>query len=242
MKKSKTLHFIYVSVIVLLAVAVGILGFFLGKKIKEDKNENKKHYEEKCAAYALENFHYSKGQIVFIGDSITELFPLDDYFAELDLATYNRGIAGDTTGGVLNRLQVSLFDIKPSKIVLLIGENDVNGRVEKSKILENYQAILNEISTKLPDAQVYCMSMVPPNLTLETYTEIDVEKTITTMMELNPQIENMVNSIPNMTYIDLFSLFADENNMLIEKYSDDGIHLNAAAFEVWANVIKPYLQ
>jgi lysophospholipase L1-like esterase len=45
----------------------------------------------------------------------------------------------------------------------------------------------------------------------------------------------------NVTYIDLFPLLADDNNMLIEEYSDDGLHLNAAGFEVWTNLIKPYL-
>ena len=46
----------------------------------------------------------------------------------------------------------------------------------------------------------------------------------------------------NTSYIDLFSLLADSNQMLIEKYSDDGIHLNAEGFTVWTNLIKPYLE
>ena len=239
-KKNKIWHIVYVTIIVLMTVAIVILSINLYKKEKPE-SAHIQYYNSKCESFRVQNFNLSKGQIVFIGDSITDLYPLDDYYADLDLATYNRGIGGDTTSGVLNRLKVSLFDIKPSKIVLLIGANDVNGCVEKSKILSNYQEIFTKIKTELPNTKVYCMSMIPQNLTLETYTTIDVEKTTQTILELNPQIEAMVSNEPNFTYLDLFSLLADSNNMLIETYSDDGIHLNAAGFEVWTSLIKPYL-
>ena len=45
----------------------------------------------------------------------------------------------------------------------------------------------------------------------------------------------------NITLFDLFSLLADENDFLIEKYSEDGLHLNAEAYKVWTDLIKPYL-
>ena len=240
-KKNKLVHIIYISIITILTIAIVVLSIVLIPEKLKSEDPNIQYYNSKCQAFNLQNFNLTEGQIVFIGDSITDLYPLDEYYADLDLATYNRGIGGDTTSGVLKRLKISLFDIKPSKIVLLIGANDVNGCVEKSKILSNYQEILTKIKTELPETQVYCMSMIPQNLTLETYSTIDVEKTTQTILELNPQIEAMVSNEPNFTYLDLFSLLADSNNMLIETYSDDGIHLNAAGFEVWTSLIKPYL-
>ena len=73
-------------------------------------NSFEAYYNRKCLAYSVENANYSKEQIVFIGDSITDLYTLDSYYS-LTLATYNRGIGGDTTEGVLKRLDVSLSSI-----------------------------------------------------------------------------------------------------------------------------------
>ena len=62
---------------------------------------------------------------MFVGDSITDLYVLDDHYADLPQAVYNRGIGGDTTAGVLARLQVSVLDLQPDVVVLMIGTNDL---------------------------------------------------------------------------------------------------------------------
>ena len=62
-----------------------------------------------------------------------------------------------------------------------------------------------------------------------------------TILEIHPQLKTLVESYANMTYLDLFSHVANSDNTLIQAYSDDGIHLNSAGFEIWANLIKPYL-
>ncbi len=242
-KKNKILHLIYIAVILALMTSVVILSVKLNKLTEKDgSNGFQKYYQDKCQSYGVQNANLSKGQIVFIGDSITDLFPLDDYFADLNLATYNRGIGGDSTKGVLDRLQVSLFDIQPSKVVLLIGINDINGGVASSKIIKNYRKILSEIKEKLPTAKVYCVSILPMNSDVETYSTTKVEKSTEKILEINPQIKAMTDAEPNMTYIDLYSSVQDGNDRLITAYSDDGIHLNNAGFAVWASVIKPYLQ
>ena len=241
-KKNTIFHLIYIMIIVILTVV--IFGFAFKFQINSEvdaKNPHQQYYQDKCDSYKVQNINLSKEQIVFIGDSITDLYPLDDYYADLDLATYNRGIAGDSTEGVLKRLDVSLFDIKPSKVVLLIGTNDINGNIESSKIIANYKKIIDKIKMELPNTYIYCVSIIPQNFTLETYTNIKVEKTTKTILEINSKIKDMVANEEKVRYIDLFPLLADSNNMLIKKYSDDGIHLNAAGFEVWTNLIKPYL-
>ena len=179
---------------------------------------------------------------MFIGDSITDLYPLDDYYAELELATYNRGISGDVTQGVLDRLEVSLFDLKPSKIVLLIGTNDINWSVDPSTLLENYERIVTTIRERLPQAELYCVSIIPQNEMLERYSAIDVDQTTPVIMAVNEQIRKLAQERENITYVDLFSQLSDEGNRLIEAYSDDGLHLNQNGFAVWTNLIKPYLK
>ena len=243
-KKEKRMHIIYISVIVFLIGALLVLSFHLYHSQWKDKNltDHQKYYQSKCNSFTVQNFNLSKGQIVFLGDSITDLYPLDDYYADLDLATYNRGIGGDTTQGVLDRMKVSLYDLTPSKIVLLIGTNDINGGVKTEKIVENYAKILSEIERELPEAELYCVSVIPQNTTLETYTEIKVSETTARILEMNKKIQEIVKNSNQAVYVDLFSLLADENNMLIKKYSDDGIHLNENGFQVWTELLMPYLK
>ena len=241
--KKNFLHIVYCSVILALAVTVTLLAVALARADDDSGlSDHIKYYNAKCESYVAQNFNLSRGQIVFIGDSITDLCPLDDYYADLDLACYNRGIGGDTTSGVLARLEVSVFDLAPSKVVLLIGTNDINGNVENEKILENYGRILSEIRTKLPDTEIYMMSVIPQNEDLETYSEIKVAETTERILSLNVELRKLAVNDEKIHYFDLFSLLADENNRLKKQYSDDGIHLNAGGFEVWSGLIKPHLK
>ena len=238
MKKLKIISIISAILVVLLTTSTIVLSVLLAQKNK--KTDKDYYIERKLEMFEFENLNLAKEQIVFIGDSITDLCVLDNYYADLSLATYNRGIGGDTTQNVLNRLKVSLFDIQPSKIVLLIGVNDINSNVGKDKLLANYRSILNEIKTNLPQTEVFCMSILPMNKTLETYSTIDVDKNNQIVMEVNPKIEEIVNEF-DYEFVNLFPEFADANNYLIEDFSDDGIHLNHNGFVVWSNKIKPML-
>ena len=238
-KKVKIRNLISIIIIaVLLITTVALSVILIVKNKKEDDME--KYYYQKCEMFKMENANFARNQIVFIGDSLTDGCMLDKFYSNLPLATYNRGIGGDTTSGVLKRLKISLFDINPSKIVLLIGTNDINGGVEVSKILENYRNILKEISTNLPQAEVVCISLLPLNKQLETYTNIDVDKSMQTIVSINPEIEKIVNEF-NYNFVDVFDEFVDANNYLIKELSPDGIHLNSDGYVKLSNLIKPYL-
>ena len=224
-----------------LLIAVVVLSCMLIFGDREEKlSDSARYYNNKCQSYAVQNINLAKGQIVFIGDSITDLYILDQHYADLPLATYNRGIGGDTTQGVLNRLQVSAFDIAPSVIVLMIGTNDINGNCEKAGIFERYEKIIDEIYKNLPDVTLFCMSVIPQNEVLETYSAIKVENTTKIIFEVNAHIKALAQE-KGATYLDVFSLLADENDRLIKEYSDDGLHLNEKGLAVWTKLLKPYL-
>ena len=238
MKKYKILTIISVSLVVLLSISTIVLSILLAQK---NKNIDETSYSKrKLEMFEFENRILAKEQIIFIGDSITDLCVLDNYYQDLPLATYNRGIGGDRTENVLNRLKVSLFDLNPPKVVLLIGVNDVKSNISEDKILSNYRKILNQIKINLPLTEVFCMSILPMNKMVEARPIIDVDKNNQIIMDLNPQIEEIVNEF-NYKYVNLFPNFADSNNYLIEQYSDDGIHLNHNGFVEWSRILKPLL-
>ena len=228
----------YISVTVILAIAVVVLSVLLYSTKNSTATED--YYNQKCEAFKLENANFAHGQTVFIGDSLTDGCALDLFYQELSTATYNRGIGGDTTAGVLNRLELSLFDIKPSRIILMIGINDINGKVPNSKILENYDKILSEIKTVLPEAEVYCVSIMPVNKDLESYTTIDVAETNSRVIEINPEIQALTIS-HGYRFVDLHDDFCDADGLLKKELSPDGIHLNQNGYTVYSSIIKAAL-
>ena len=233
---------VYLCIILLLAIALSLTLVLL----MTDKNDGsggaeKSYYDLKCESFSVQNANLAKGQIAFIGDSITDLYALDGYYSDLPLATYNRGISGDTTEGVLKRLEVSLFDIKPSAVVLMIGTNDVGWGREKGEIINTYRDIVDEIYKKLPDVKLYCMSIIPMGKDLFGYGGIDVNLATEKIIEINSEIEKIALA-KGATYVDLFSLLADENNYLIKKYTDDNLHLNDEGYKIWTAALKEKLQ
>ena len=203
--------------------------------------ESKSYHEEKCEEFLEENLTIPDGQIVFLGDSITDLCVLKNYYTNLDLELYNRGISGDTTIDLKNRLDVSAIDIKPSVIVLMIGTNDINWGRSVSAILETYEEILNELYLNLPELKLYIMSVIPQNKDLESYTPFNVDNHISKIKELNLKLVELAVKY-DATYVDLYPLLLDNEGYLDKKYSDDGLHLNHNGFVVWSNLLSEYLK
>ena len=242
MKKLKLYKkdYIYLSLIAILLAAVVTLSVFLSiLSQKKEKDALAYYYDQKCSAFEMNNINASHSQIVFIGDSITDGYKLDDYYRELSLATYNRGIGGDTTGGVLARLDVSLFDIKPTKIVLMIGTNDINWGISKDEILNNYREILSKIKEALPDTEVFCMSVIPQNRIFVPF-DAELAKRTETILEVNEGIKALVDSA-GYSYVNIFDDLSDDAGILKNEYTDDGLHLNHEGYIVWTAVLKPLL-
>ena len=230
--KKSLIYIIIISILTIVTITLSVLLIF---------KEQQSYYDSKVASYEVQNTNLSKGQIVFIGDSITDLYPLDSYYSDLDYATYNRGIGGDTTSGLKARLDVSVFDLEPQVIIMLIGINDINSGKSVNNVISTYREIIEEINDKLPEAKLYCISVLPMNKDIESYSTVNAEQNNKNVVELNSLIKQLTNEV-NATYLDLYSLVLDENGYLIKDYSDDGIHLNASGFVVWTNFLKPYLQ
>ena len=241
MKKITMKDVVYLIVIVLLLASTVTMSV-LYAKLKANKKEESapSYYDQKCAAFALENANLSEGQIVFIGDSITDGYHLNNHYNDLPLATYNRGIGGDVTSGVIARLKTSVIDLKPSKVIMMIGINDINSGRTNDEIMTNYKTIINEIQTNLPATEIICQSVLPMDARVTAW-GIDLPNAIQKIKDLNARIKTYVES-KDILFVDLFTHFKDENDQLIPSYSYDGVHPNAAGYDVWTSVLKPLLQ
>ncbi|PAD28696.1 GDSL-type esterase/lipase family protein [Paenibacillus sp. 7523-1] len=133
---------------------VQTLLFEMGKQ-SADNNRKKR-----VATFKGVNRLAKKEGIVFIGDSIMEGFPLYEMYYGIK-PIYNRGIAGDMNQGLLQNLQDIVYDLEPSRVILLIGINDL--LENKVRIVNRIEAICKEIKKKLPDTEILVQSIYPVN-------------------------------------------------------------------------------
>ena len=185
------------------------------------------HYQHRVALF--NSLKIKQGSKVFIGDSITEQCIWNELFGDNRLI--NRGIGGDITEKVLNRLDF-LDGTKPSTVFLMIGTNDLGQNKPLDEIINNYQKIIQELSKKLPDAVIYMQSVLPINQNLffmkrDYYTNENIDL-------LNVMIQKLVKE--NVRYLELNKFFKDKNGNLDIKYSSDGLHLNGDGYQKWKDI------
>lgn len=181
----------------------------------------------------FENTADSTDEIVFLGDSITDIGDWENDFPDKNIV--NQGINGDTTYGVLNRID-NLVRLKPRKVFIMIGINDIAKGLDTEKLLVNYNNILSEIKSGSPDTEIYVQSILPINQKMadKYYTLKDGNKIIS---DINDKLEKIA-ADQNVTYLDLYPEFLNSGADLDSSYTLDGLHLNEKGYQLWVNEIS----
>ncbi|MBN1150763.1 hypothetical protein JXA84_06040 [candidate division WOR-3 bacterium] len=200
-------------------------------------NQNQKElYWQRMNRFRNENESISEGSVVFLGNSIIEAYRLDKYFPGIKI--YNRGITGDRIGvgregGVLKRLRESCFRLKPSKIFLMIGINDIGDRYKPvQEIAQGYDLLVKSIFDSLPEVSLFVHSVLP---TGGIYSGLNPS-----IDSLNYFLREIVDSRDrekSIYYIDLHSLFSDSAGNLRRELTIEGLHLKECAYHIWTSAI-----
>lgn len=233
-------------IVLLVVILVLIIFYYTPKKKKSAVNNVFKlflegAYSSRMEWFATANKYIKPGASVFVGDSLTQEFMITEVYHNKNVV--NRGIGGDTTLGVLKRIQVSILDINPKQVFLLIGTNDLElTTLTPKQISENIEKIYQDTISINPSIQFIFVS-VPPigskkNLTTDTNTT--GKRTIEHIQELNEYIKNI--AIENkQQYIDLYQQVADSNGYFIEEYTREGLHFTPKGYEHIEQLYKKYL-
>ena len=235
------LNCILTIVLVFFIVKFNVIGIVVNKFSNNINNEgqtfsilNDMYYNNKKDIFeALPN---DNDEIIFLGDSITDRGEFTEYFNNVNIK--NRGISGDTTEGVLNRID-EVVESKPKKIFLLIGINDIGNGVESETIINNYNKIIKSIKDSSPDTKIYVQSILPCNSKLMDDNERNNRRTSKNILEINDDILKLCQK-NNVTYIDLTPSFSYKNE-LKKEYTEDGVHLNGNGYLLWIKLIKEYI-
>ena len=204
--------------------------------------------QDKIIRYRQLNQTARKGQIVFAGASLMEMFPIEQFVAEdnLPVVVYNRGIGGDVTDGLLERMNESIFDLEPRKVFINIGSNDISRpEYKRERLMSQYRKILLQIQARLPETKIYVMSYYPVNRELPGADPEAVKaqfgaRTNAELKEVNAEVEKMAEEL-NCTYINVFDCLLDEKGNLKAEYTIEGMHMYANGYAVVLEKLMPYL-
>lgn len=171
-----------------------------------------------------------KNAVVFLGDSITQGWGADfgKRFPGMKLA--NRGISGDTTRGMLIRLE-DVLTLQPAAVVMLMGTNDIEEAIDAAAIGRNVQKILQAIKAKYPQTPIVLCRMFPSSE--------KKKRPSATIKAVNALYDAAVKGDPQITVVDTWTLFADAQGDARAEFFPDLLHLNAAGYDRWAAALRP---
>ncbi|HCF29339.1 MAG TPA: G-D-S-L family lipolytic protein [Cyanobacteria bacterium UBA11049] len=172
-------------------------------------------------------------EIIFLGDSITDECEWSELLRNFNVK--NRGISGDTTNGILNRLS-DLLKSNPKKIFLMVGINDfLHTSKSVEQIFVDYEKIVTTVRDDSQNTELFIQSVLPVN-----NSKYKIKVNNENVVKLNERLQELATDT-SCQYIDLFPHLSDSQNQLDSRYTWDGIHLNGQAYLVWKQVIEKYI-
>ncbi|MBN1639420.1 MAG: hypothetical protein JW866_10660 [Ignavibacteriales bacterium] len=199
----------------------------------QDQGKHSTYYYQRFSLF--ESFPNDSNEIIFLGNSITDGCEWSELFK--DLRIKNRGISGDISEGILDRLD-KVLEGKPDKIFLMIGINDLAFGVEFDTIIMNYKKIISSVFLKSPNTKLFIQSVLPVNPNFEKFKN-HTNKT-NEIIKLNTELVKLC-EFNSLTYIDLYSHFVDEKNYLSTIYTNDGLHLLGPGYLLWKSLVEEYI-
>lgn len=176
--------------------------------------------------------------IVFFGDSITDYYDLKKYY---DNYVVNSGISGDLTNDLLNRMD-DVYKYNPSKVILLIGINDLRNGKDVGETADNIKTIIEKIKENRKNAEIYVQSVYPINRDMmgEEVSKFGASATNDKIKELNKKIKQICKE-QDVEYINMYDKLIDEKGNLKEEYSVEGLHVSDEGYEYITTILKKYI-
>ena len=177
--------------------------------------------------------------ILFIGDSIVEYYPLQELFG-IAKTIVNRGIRGYQTGLLLENLDAHLYGGAVDKIFLLIGTNDIGKDVPVNEALNNLEAIIQSIARDYPLTEIKLLSILPVNEG-EEYKQTVYIRSNEKIQKWNQAYQELVSAYMQVEFVPVFDSLTDQAGQLKKYYTTDGLHLSITGYQVLTKALKDYL-
>ena len=197
------------------------------------------------------NRECEKGQVLFAGSSLMEMFPVEEWAAELGPdapKVYNRGVGGFRTEDMLPRLDALVTDLMPRRLFINIGTNDLSdASVTIDALIERYEEILRRIEEAVPGIDVILMAYYPIN-----YEAADEGMKACLRIRTNERIREANAAVAAMArrcgyrYRDFNAPLTDAQGRLKAEYTIEGMHIKPEGYRaIWPAVkqaiLAPYI-
>lgn len=196
------------------------------------------HYANRLKNFEKEGPINSK-EIVLLGDSQIEN---GKNWGKLlkNRHVRNRGIVGDNTEGVLNRL-TDIKRGKPKSLILTIGINDISQGLNLNTLVDNVENIIMQIEQATPKTKLFIQSILPINEEKNKYRLLKNKSRI--IKDYNKRLE-LLSQKHKVTFINSYPLFLQEghDDQLNPTITTDGLHLNQYGYKVWGNFLRKYIK
>ena len=177
--------------------------------------------------------------IIFIGDSIVEYYPLQELLGTTKTIV-NRGIRGYQTGLLLDNLDAHLYGDAVDQIVLLIGTNDIGKDVPMSQALTNLESVIQSISRDYPLSQIKLVSILPVNES-ENFKQTVYIRTNEKIKAWNQVYQELASAYMQVEYVSVFEELLDQEGQLKSDYTTDGLHLSVSGYQALSETLKTRL-
>jgi lysophospholipase L1-like esterase len=178
------------------------------------------------------------GRVVFLGDSITDMWKLAQYFPGKPYV--NRGIGGQTTPQMLVRMYPDVINLRPSLLVILAGTNDIarNTGPQSAEMIEDSFRAITELAQAHSIKIVLCSLTPVSDYTLRKQT---AQRPPADILLLNEWLKKYAEQI-HAVYIDYHSALADASGFMKDGYSMDGLHPNDKGYAVMAPLVQAAIE
>ena len=177
--------------------------------------------------------------IIFIGDSIVEYYPLQELLGTTKTIV-NRGIRGYQTGLLLDNLDAHLYGDAVDQIVILIGTNDIGKDIPMTQALTNLESVIQSISRDYPLSQIKLVSILPVHQG-EEYKQTVYIRTNEKIRVWNQAYQELASAYMQVEYVSVFENLLDQEGQLKSDYTTDGLHLSVSGYQALSETLKTNL-
>ena len=177
--------------------------------------------------------------IIFIGDSIIEYYPLQELLGT-SKTIVNRGIRGYQTRLLLDNLDAHLYGDAVDQIVILIGTNDIGKDIPMSQTLTNLESVIQTISRDYPLSQIKLVSILPVNEG-EDFKQTVYIRTNEKIKAWNHAYQNLASAYMQVEFVPVFENLLDQKGQLKSDFTTDGLHLSVLGYQALSSTLKKYI-
>ena len=172
-----------------------------------------------------------KGGVVFVGSSSIRLWDLKQSFP--DFAAVNRGFGGSQVSDSVYFVERIVLPLAPRVVVVYAGDNDIAAGKSPEQVADDYRALVAKLHAALPETNIIYIAIKP---------SIQRWKLIDKVRAANKLIRAIAGEDQRLSFVDVEpAMLGDDGQPKPELFQKDGLHLNAAGYAVWAEMLGPHL-